>query len=440
MSYHPGFSFEVVEFGQEYRVSCGDSFLHTFGSNPEVLSHTNRQFLDEMIEEFQSFSDLSLTSDCAIDVEGDIPIPFCLYGLFSESKNLNFVKLSQDHLPSFLYFDGVLRDVAGPERSDQFSSYKSVHTHFRALLGNHDFETLLEAGRTAYFRLAAGMSEEQIVSELGSNEALTQSDFEKTSALALIRDQFDNLSHYEKTASIVLFAAHDNASFMTSMALVQGAITSNQYATAVLAALMLRPAFSDSDSDLLDEYQAIFAQVKADALTAENFLKYMASDDLELERMLSAGESVTQEFKSSMRIPSEKPADEASLKLGILKTVAGFLNAKHGGRLMVGVRDDGSVLGIEHDKYQNTDKYLLALTNLFSDALGAVALSNIDMEIRSLKSKKICVITIQPSASMVFCTYKKKNIEGEVYVRQGPSTRALKVSEVLEYNKARFGE
>ena len=438
MSYHPGFSFEVVEFGQEYRVSYGDSFLHTFGPNPEVLSHTNRQFLDEMIEEFQSFSDLSLTTDFAIDVEGDIPIPFCLYQMYSESKNLNFIKLRKEYLPGFLFFDGVLRDVAGPERSDQLSSYKSVHTHFRTLLGKHDFETLLEAGRTAYFRSAAGISEEQIVAELGSNEVLTQSDFEKTSALALIRDQFDSLSHYEKTASIVLFAAHDNASFMTSMALVQGAITSNQYATAVLAALMLRPAFSDSDS--LGEYQAIFAQVKADALTAENFLKYMASDDLELVRMLSAGESVTQEFKSSMRIASEKPVDEASLKLSILKTVAGFLNAKHGGRLMIGVRDDGSVLGIEHDKYQNTDKYLLALTNLFADALGAVALSNIDMEIRSLKSKKICVITIQPSASMVFCTYKKKNIEGEVYVRQGPSTRALKISEVLEYNKARFGE
>ena len=82
MSYHPGFSFEVVEFGQEYRVSCGDSFLHTFGSKPEVLSHTNRQFLDEMIEEFQSFSDLSLTTDFAIDVAGDIPIPFCLYLMY----------------------------------------------------------------------------------------------------------------------------------------------------------------------------------------------------------------------------------------------------------------------------------------------------------------------------------------------------------------------
>ena len=264
---------------------------------------------------------------------------------------------------------------------------------------------------------------------------LTESKFKESEICAALIEEFRRLSHPERAACIALRDAHDCASLLASMAFIQGGISSNEYATAALAALMIRPAFSDSAGD----YQNIYAQVRADAMTAQVFVKHMRSEDLELESMIQAGESAEQEFKSSMRVSSEKQSDEATLKLSVLKTVAGFLNAKLGGRLIIGVRDDGSILGIDHDKYQNDDKYILALTNLLSESLGASALDNVAMEIRALREKKVCLINVQPSKKMVFCTYKKKNIDGEVFVRLGPSTRSLKASEVIEFNKTRFG-
>ena len=40
-----------------------------------------------------------------------------------------------------------------------------------------------------------------------------------------------------------------------------------------------------------------------------------------------------------------------------LKTIAAFLNTE-GGDLLIGVDDDRRVLGIEHDRLENDDKFL----------------------------------------------------------------------------------
>ena len=49
MTYHPAFSFEVVEIGEAYQIRFEDSFLCTHGSIPKVLSHPNKSFLEELV-------------------------------------------------------------------------------------------------------------------------------------------------------------------------------------------------------------------------------------------------------------------------------------------------------------------------------------------------------------------------------------------------------
>ena len=44
------------------------------------------------------------------------------------------------------------------------------------------------------------------------------------------------------------------------------------------------------------------------------------------------------------------------METAVLKTMAGFLNTR-GGRLIVGVRDDGTPLGIEADQFESEDKW-----------------------------------------------------------------------------------
>ena len=58
----------------------------------------------------------------------------------------------------------------------------------------------------------------------------------------------------------------------------------------------------------------------------------------------------------------------ASLTL-FSRPIAAFLNTE-GGDLLIGVADDGSVVGIEHDQLENDDKFMRHLTQVVRNALG----------------------------------------------------------------------
>jgi predicted HTH transcriptional regulator len=61
------------------------------------------------------------------------------------------------------------------------------------------------------------------------------------------------------------------------------------------------------------------------------------------------------------------------MHLAALKTIAGFLNAS-GGTLVIGVADDGKVLGLAADGFPNEDKMGLHLVNLLRDRVGEMFL------------------------------------------------------------------
>lgn len=62
-----------------------------------------------------------------------------------------------------------------------------------------------------------------------------------------------------------------------------------------------------------------------------------------------------------------------NIQVSALKTIAGVLNAK-GGTLLIGIADDGEVLGFDADGFQNEDKLGLHLVNLVKDRTGEVFL------------------------------------------------------------------
>ena len=68
------------------------------------------------------------------------------------------------------------------------------------------------------------------------------------------------------------------------------------------------------------------------------------------ETLIGLGESLTVEFKRSARWNESKGAERIpALELAILKTVAGLMNATGGGLFLIGVGDDGEVVGLEAD-------------------------------------------------------------------------------------------
>ncbi len=151
------------------------------------------------------------------------------------------------------------------------------------------------------------------------------------------------------------------------------------------------------------------------------------------EKLITQGENDKLEFKSTMRwnIIADK-ADKA-IEVSALKTLVAFLNSE-GGTLLVGVKDDGSILGIEKDQFLNEDKFLLHFASLINDRIGKQYIEHIQWGLKEIGEKKILRVDCKPSSTPAFL---KGNGE-EFYVRNGPSSILLSTSEVLEYSKKHF--
>jgi predicted HTH transcriptional regulator len=70
------------------------------------------------------------------------------------------------------------------------------------------------------------------------------------------------------------------------------------------------------------------------------------------------------------------------------RTVAAFLNTK-GGDLLIGVADDGAVVGIEHDQLETDDKFMRHLTQVVRNGLGDRAGTCIDPAVQIVQGRTV---------------------------------------------------
>jgi len=85
--------------------------------------------------------------------------------------------------------------------------------------------------------------------------------------------------------------------------------------------------------------------------------------EAELLALIDTGESVQLEFKSTMRWNLHAKKAGKEIELAWLKSVVAYLNTD-GGFVLIGVGDDGEVLGLEIDGFANEDKFILHFDNL----------------------------------------------------------------------------
>ena len=148
-----------------------------------------------------------------------------------------------------------------------------------------------------------------------------------------------------------------------------------------------------------------------------------------IKSLINKGESSRVEFKSTLRWNLKTDRSEKVIERAWLKSVAAFLNSD-GGVLLVGVRDDGDILGIEADNFENADKYLLHVNNRIQQHIGLEHAGFIGYQLVPVDNTKVLLIECQPSPSPVFL---KINKEEEFYIRVGPGSRRLSTSEVVTY-------
>jgi len=155
---------------------------------------------------------------------------------------------------------------------------------------------------------------------------------------------------------------------------------------------------------------------------------------MDVEQLILAGENDHLEFKSTLRLNLYTNRNDREIEQAVLKTIVAFLNSE-GGTLLIGVEDNGNVLGIDADKFQNEDKFLLHFTNLVNDKIGKQYADHIRRNLQAVGEKKILRVDCLPNLTPVFL-----NIAGqdELYIRTGPSTVQLSAKEVLEYTRKHF--
>ena len=150
--------------------------------------------------------------------------------------------------------------------------------------------------------------------------------------------------------------------------------------------------------------------------------------------LIRDGESDVVEFKSTLRTNLHTNQTDKRMEYTVLKTLAGFLNT-NGGTLVIGISDDGKPVGIEADKFSNSDKMSLHLTNIVNSQLGPNAMTLIHTSFDDFEDSRVLVVNCQMSPTEVY--FKDGNVQ-RFYVRTGPATTELTGSDMVEYISQRF--
>lgn len=165
---------------------------------------------------------------------------------------------------------------------------------------------------------------------------------------------------------------------------------------------------------------------------------------MSLGMALRVGESATVEFKTSFQwdVWHKRQSDE--MRLIVLKSIAGFLNAK-GGTLFIGITENKedkaqpyALCGLEEDlKLANGSKDQLQLTlrHLITSRIGPEFSPLITDSLEEDGGKLYWVVVVEESRRPAFVRWKSPKF----YVREGPKTSDLDNESTWNYIKNKWG-
>ncbi len=151
--------------------------------------------------------------------------------------------------------------------------------------------------------------------------------------------------------------------------------------------------------------------------------------------LIKEGENQFVEFKSSLRYDYRQVKSNRTQEDVIVRSIAGLLNAE-GGLLLIGVGDDGEVMGLHNDywtfKRKNKEGFQQRVISLVSNRLGKDLSLNIYVTFHQLGTSEICGLFIEPAIRPVYVSIGNETI---FYLRSGNVTNPLTTSETVEYLK-----
>ena len=174
-------------------------------------------------------------------------------------------------------------------------------------------------------------------------------------------------------------------------------------------------------------------------------IEELKRNHMNITKIIEDGENTNVEFKSTLRYDSNTEKINKALEEVIMKSIAAFSNTE-GGRLFIGITNDGEIIGLEHDystlRQPNRDFFELHLRTLIETYYGnAFSAEGIRIDFVTHEGKDICIVYIRKGREPVYTkiTNKQGAKEEKFYIRVGNSSREIaNASEIIAYVKKHF--
>ena len=161
------------------------------------------------------------------------------------------------------------------------------------------------------------------------------------------------------------------------------------------------------------------------------FLEQELASDLPF--LIEGGEGEDLEFKFSVRWDHRQHRSNKALEAVIAKTIAGFMNHR-GGSLLVGVADDGSIIGLAPDystlQSKDRDGFERCIVDIVKNRLGGDLCPYVHCVFYRINEQDVCRIVVEASPKPVYCMEGK---QPHFYLRTGNATHELDVREAMAH-------
>lgn len=163
-----------------------------------------------------------------------------------------------------------------------------------------------------------------------------------------------------------------------------------------------------------------------------------------MEDLISEGESDELEFKATLRWDLAEGAVSRKMEDAVVKAVAAFANSQ-GGTLVIGVDDDGQIIGLHHDYNSlgdaDKDKFERHLRGVLQQSLGkGFVATRIKVRFHEVGGAEVCQVDVGMGKEPIVVTSTDKyGVQVEkLYVRSGNASQEIPLSELNAYIKERF--
>jgi hypothetical protein len=209
-----------------------------------------------------------------------------------------------------------------------------------------------------------------------------------------------------------------------------------EYATGGIA-LLLQQVFGQEygsytkklESKLILEYNDLKKKLPEKQVIPEDF------DGLSIENLINNGENDVIEFKSSFIWDYKRKQPSKEMKKEVVISISSFMNTV-GGFLLVGIKDNKKVLGLDNDLKQchkSKDELERSLTSAINTYLGKVNRIYVKVGFKKVDNKEILLARVVQSPHPVF--FNCKGEKESFFIRSGNSTQQLEMSEYTLYIK-----